>query len=60
MSETCCDKNIYTYAASPQNADDSTRQTIASQTEKQIYEGTENECHLLFFHKRLKQCGDGF
>lgn len=37
MSETCCDRNIYTYTASLQNADVSTRQTIASQTEKNRY-----------------------
>lgn len=37
MSDTCCDRNIYTYTASLQNADESTRQTIASQTERNRY-----------------------
>lgn len=37
MAGTCCDKNIYMYAALLQNADDSARQTIASRTERNRY-----------------------
>lgn len=55
MSGTRCDKNIYKCTAALQNADDRTRQTIASQSEGNGYmsgqkcaDVVENECHPFF------------